>query len=308
MIQRITTTSGSTLMLANLQDAYRRLTNLQDQISSGKQIRRPSDNPAGAISALDYRQQLRQTDQFDRNSGDAKGWLSTADSTLMSAQDYLARARDLALQGVNGATDAKGKAAIATELRQIRDGMVQLSNSTYRKRAIFAGTTDVSAAYPASGATAYQYQGNTGAVMRTLASGVALQVNVPGETAFGTYVDTSGGADPYTGNVFQVLDKLATDIEAGNVTSAQSGLTAVDTAKSRIGGVQADLGAKEKRVDDIAARNGQQAIEVRQSLSGVEDVDIEKAFVDVATQQMAYQAALQVTAKVVQPSLLDFLR
>src|SRR5688572_21033486 len=102
MIQRVSSTQAGRMMLANLQGSYVRLTELQDQLSSGKQIRRPSDAPAKVIDALGYRAQLRRAEQHGRNTGDAQGWLNTADSTLSTSVEYLQKARDLALQAANG--------------------------------------------------------------------------------------------------------------------------------------------------------------------------------------------------------------
>ena len=91
---RIPSTTGGLMMTANLQTSYRRLLQLQDQLSSGKQIRNPSDDPAGTILALDTRSQLSRSTQFDRNTADGQAWMNTADSTLVTAQDDLARVRD----------------------------------------------------------------------------------------------------------------------------------------------------------------------------------------------------------------------
>jgi flagellar hook-associated protein 3 FlgL len=299
-MERVTTSTGARLMLANLQANYSKLTLLQTQIASGKQLQKPSDGPARVITALDYRAQLARGEQLDRNTDDAQGWLGNADSTVSTAVDYMQSARTLALQGLNGSADPGAREAIAAQIRALRSGLLQLANSKYQDRPIFAGTVDATtAAYSATGV----YQGNAGAVNRTIAPGVTVQVNVPGPQVFGT-----PNAAPYSGDVFQALDQLANDVQAGNTAGATAGLTALDFSRTRMQQALGGVGAKEKRIEDVKSRNADITLENRTALSDVEDIDLPKTLIDLQSQQVAYQSALAVTAKVIQPSLLDFLR
>lgn len=304
-IQRVTSTSGSRLMVANLQRNYARLTQIQSQIASGKQVQRPSDAPAQVISALDYRAQLRRADQFERNAADAEGWLRTADTALSTAAERMQRVRDLALQGVNGSADATARAAVADEIRQIRESLVELANARYQQRSIFSGTV-TGDAYDANAV----YLGNAGAVERPVAQAATLQVNLAGTDVFGTATVAPPAVPPpaYGGDLFQVLDQLADDIAAGAPAAATAGLTALDTATTRLQEALAVVGARTNRVEAVRTRNADVTLEVRAALAEVEDIDVPKTLIELQTQQMAYQAALGVTAKVIQPSLLDFLR
>lgn len=296
-LSRVTSTGGAQLMLANLQASYQTLVEVQDHLSSGKHLRRPSDSPAATLNALEYRSQLRRSKQFERNTTDAQSWLNVADSALTTTQSYLTRIRELALQGTNGSSDTKARAAVANEVRSIRESLIQLGNTKYGNRAIFSGTRDTQEAYNASGT----YLGNSGSVLRPVASGVDVQVNATGEQVFGAAGDPGG-------NVFARIATLADDISNGNIEAAKAGIDRLDNSRDRISGVQATLGARANRVQDILTRNEDVTLEVKSLLSETEDVDIAKALVDLKVQEMGYQTALSVTAKVIQPSLLDFLR
>jgi flagellar hook-associated protein 3 FlgL len=303
---RVPSIAGGQLMTANLQSAYKRLIQLQDQMSSGKVIRVPSDDPAGTSVAMDVRTQLRRSQQFERNSSDAQSWLNTADSALVTSQDYLNRVRDLSIQARSGAFDPKAAAAVAGEIDQIRDSLIQLGNTRYGTRAIFAGTGNTTTPVQAGGQP--DPLANAAAVSRPVAPGVSVQINTDTTSLYGAYVGTAGG--DYTGNTFEVLTKLANDIRNPGAPGANlsSGQVALDAARDRMATVQAQLGARSNRVADLIARNAQVSQDLTTSLSDVEDVDIAKAAVDVQAQSMAYQAALAVTAKVIQPSLVDFLK
>jgi flagellar hook-associated protein 3 FlgL len=301
MVLRITTTSPSRAMMANLQDVQRKLTDSQQRIASGKQVTKPSDDPAKVLSALDYRAQLRRSEQMARNAQDAQNWLNTADSALTHGIDRLTAARTLVLQGVNGATDQGGRDAAAAELDAIVEELLQVANTQHLGRPIFSGT---SAGAQAFDAATLEYRGDSGVVHRAVAPGVTIQVNRTGEDVFGIH----DAADPMQGNVFQVLQATADALRAGDVTAAQSGLTAIDGATARVETVQVELGARSLQVEEVRARAAAFDGEMRQSLTQVEDVDIAEELITLRSQELAYQAALNVTARVVQPSLLDFLR
>src|SRR5687768_2722301 len=117
MITRVPTTQAGRIMNNNIQAAYSRLVHLQDQLSSGKLLKRPSDGPAEVMTSMGYRTQLRRAEQFERNAADAQGWLDTADSTLQTSVSYLHKARDLAIQATNGSQDDTARKAAADELR-----------------------------------------------------------------------------------------------------------------------------------------------------------------------------------------------
>lgn len=297
-MSRITNQTASRMVLANIQNNARAMHRTQDQLSSGKQVRKPSDGPAQVLSALDYRSQLRRNEQLGRNILDARSWLDSADSALTHTVSDLTRARTLVVNGVNGATDAQGRFALASEIRTIAEGLVQTANTQHLGRPIFGGTTDGSVAYDATGA----YQGDQGLVARTIASSVTVRVNRPGPEVFGT--EGTG----IEGNVFQMLHAIADALEAGDMATAQQGISAIDTATRRVETAQVEMGARTKQLDEVKARNDQLAIELKFALSEVEDTDIVESIIALQAQEMAYQGALAVTGRVIQPTLLDFLR
>ena len=299
-MSRITSTTASRAVLANIQNNARDLHKAQDQISSGKQVRKPSDGPAQVLSALDYRGQLRRNEQLGRNILDARSWLDSADSALTHSVSELTRARTLTINGVNGGNDAQGRLALAAEIRTIAEGMVQTANTEHLGRPIFGGTTAGEVAYADDGT----YQGDQGLVARTIAPSVTVQVNRPGPQVFGT----EDAGDPMNGNVFQMLHALADALEAGDLDTARSGIEAIDAATKRIETAQVEMGARAKQLEEVHARNEQVAIDLKFALSEVEDTDMVEAIIALQAQEMAYQGALAVTAKVVQPTLLDFLR
>ena len=201
MSLRVTQSSIATTTMGNLQLSLGRLQRLQDQLSSGRQLNRPSDSPTGTVSALQLRSQLRRGEQLVRNADDGLGWLGTADTALVQSLGAVARVRELALTGRNGAMGPDERAAIATEVEGLRDHLLGLANASYLDRPIFGGTTPGSAAYDAAGG----YVGDGGTVTRMVLDGVEVEVNVTGPTVFGP-----PGADLFS-LLTDIADHLRTD-------------------------------------------------------------------------------------------------
>src|SRR5215212_5089723 len=119
---RITEGTIHTRVLANLQRNIARGEKIQDQLSSGKQITRPSDSPTGTVSALQLRGEARASQQYARNADDGLGWLGTLDDTLSNVSARVISARDLVVRGLNqGGSDPSSNEALASEIDQIRD-------------------------------------------------------------------------------------------------------------------------------------------------------------------------------------------
>jgi len=277
---------------SNMAAMLARLGNIQDEISSNKRLAKPSDDPVGIVLSLRTRGDIAINSQISRNIDDATAWLSSADSTLSDVISQLQQARTLAIQAQNGALDATDREAIAQQIDALRQAVIGLANTQYAGRSIFAGTSD-GAAYDASGT----YIGTSAAIERSVAPGVRLQINVNGDTAFG-----AAGAD-----IFAQLADLSAAVRSGSVTGIDTALATIDTGTNTVQSTLSDIGARSQRLGALKNRNSGDALTLQQSLSDVEDTDLPKAIMELQMQQNAYQAALAVTARVIQPSLVNFL-
>ncbi|MCA2213725.1 flagellar hook-associated protein FlgL [Jidongwangia harbinensis] len=293
---RVTESSIHNRVLANLQRNIARSEKIHDQLSSGKQINRPSDSPTGTVSALQLRTESRANEQYVRNANDGLGWLTTVESALNSSSTLMNRARDLTVQGLNTATgSAHSNAALATEVEQIRDSLIAYANTRFLDRPVFGGTTAGPAAYDS---TTGAYLGNDGQTMRTVASGTKVRVDTTGPAAFGTG-DTE---------VFTVLQTIADGLRAGDTAALSDGLSKLDTASNVLRTAVSDVGARYNRITQAKESAQDRLLSVTSQLSDIEDIDLPKTIMEMQLQQTSYQAALAASAKVIQPSLIDFLR
>ena len=292
---RVTEGSIHTRVLANLQRNIAKGEKIQEQLSSGKQINRPSDSPTGTVSSLQLRGEARASQQYARNADDGLGWLGTLDNTLSNVSARTIAARDLVVRGLNqGASDPSANAAIASELDQIREQMVSYGNTKYMDRPVFGGSTAGEVAYAPDGS----YVGDAGTTSRTVGAGSKVRVDASGPEAFG-----DGDAQ-----LVKVLKDVADSIRAGDTTATAEGLEKLDTAHNLLKTTLSDVGARYNRLEQMKQSAQDRLLTVTSQLSDIEDVDLPKTIKEMQLQQTSYQAALAASAKVIQPSLIDFLR
>ena len=294
-IGRVTQTMMSQQALTGLQSGLKRVSDVQEQLSTGRIINRPSDDPLGAAAAMRVRSSLADQQQYARNAGDGLGWLEQIDGSLMSVTDQVRRGRELALEGANsGALGPQAREAMAVEVDQIREGLINTANATYLGRPVFGGITNQATAYDAAGT----FTGVLGAVTRTVADGVQVRVDVDGPAAFG----------PQGDSVFDHLAALSTALRAGDQVGISTAVDDLGADAARIDSVHADVGTRTNRVEQNKTAAEDAHFSLTSSLSEIENTDLAKATVDLQLQQVAYQAALAATARVIQPSLQEFLR
>lgn len=292
---RVTQTMLSQRALQGLNLGAERISRIQEQLTTGRVLNRPSDSPTDATAAMRLRSSLTDVKQYARNAADGQGWLTQLDSTLQSMSSQTRRARELGLQGVSaGSASPSSREALALEVEQLRDSLISLANTRYLERPVFGGLTAGSQAYDPDG----RYVGTPGSVERTVADGVKVRVDMDAETAFG----------PHDANLFDDLAAMANALRSGDTAGVRTGLDALEVGLQRITGALAEVGSRTNRVDRAAQRALDDELALTSSLSTVENVDLPRALVDLQLQETAYQAALGATARVIQPSLMDFLR
>jgi flagellar hook-associated protein 3 FlgL len=286
-----------------LQANLSRLQQTQEQLSSGRRINRVSDSPVDAAAAMRLRAEQAANEQVGRNIDDGLSTLGAADTAFTSMSPMLVRVRQLVVAGLNATNGPGERAAMATEIDQVKAGLIGLANTQYLGRPIFAGTQDVPAAYDT---TTGQYLGNGAAVQRNVSNdgSAPLDVTVTGEAAFSTLFsdasDASGAGilNRISAALRDPAGPAALNAELSNLDAAsatmQTARSLVGTRYNRLLGIQ---GAGESRLDSVTAK-----------LALAENIDLPKTIIDMQIQSTSYQAALGASAKIIQPSLLDFLR
>ncbi|MCC9195054.1 flagellar hook-associated protein FlgL [Arthrobacter sp. zg-Y916] len=297
-------TRTSNLMMArnaqqNLQANMSRLAKLQEQAHTSAAITRPSDDPAGTADALKVRGEIRANTAYKGNISDANSWLATLDNALTRTNDILTRIKDLSITAATATTMPASKAAIATEIEGLKSDLITQANTSYLGRTIFAGNSDAGAAVvvnppvPPATASTYTFTGaGDGPVTRRIDASTTVRVDASAAEIFG--------------DVFTKIDSLVTDLRAN--ASISSHLAAIDESINTVLTAQTDVGIRHARVLKAEETNVEQSVSLETRRSGIEDLDTAQVILDLKLQELAYQSSLAVTAKVLQPTLMDFLR
>ena len=175
-MERITTLMTSQSTLFDLSSALNRLTKTQSELSSGKRITQPSDDPYGASLAVQLNSQLDGLTAYNRNVNDGTAWTQATDSSLMDINDIVQRVRELTVGASNGTNSASNLTDAASEVDQLTDAVKQAANANYNGQFIFSGTANVQPY--ANGAAGDAYQGNTGTITRQIGPGATNTVTI----------------------------------------------------------------------------------------------------------------------------------
>ena len=288
-------------MMQDVAKYQERMNSLREDIATGKSLRKPSDDPLGASRAVTIRALLAGAEQHEANVRDAREWLAATEMYMSQAQDLLVAAKDAAIKGANDALTGDARKAIAYDINQMIEDMFRLANSQHEGRYIFAGlkttTPSFTATRDADGIiTSVTYGGDSKLKMIEAEDGVNVQVNLPGDQAFGA----SG--------LFSTLIALRDHLMDNNGDEIRQDVGRLDVCIDKVTEMIGQLGARSARLGRAATRIEQTKVELAASLSKIEDTDIAKATVALELQQVIYKAALAAGAQVIQPTLLDYLR
>jgi flagellar hook-associated protein 3 FlgL len=307
---RITTGMIQRGVLSDLNRANTRLARTQEKVASGKEITRPSDDPFKTSRALALRTSREGTRQYQRTISDARGWQETAEQALDTMTKDVQRVQALVIQAGSDTMDQESRNGILAEIQQITEGLKQEGNASYRGRYVFGGTATDAPPYQAGATDAYG--GDTKLIARQVGPGVALPINITGDSILGNgqaALDSNGNPIGNDNMLLHVMRDIADDLKNGRTdllrgTDLDRLNKNLDTLLTR----RAENGAMSNRLE--AADSRLQQIEETETtlLSETEDADIAKTMIDFSSQSAAYQAALKSGANIIQPSLMDFLR
>lgn len=295
MIGRITSSTVNQQALRTLQAGLADRARLQDQATSQLAIRAPSDDPTVAAAILGVHGEQSRASQYARNISDALTWVTTADTALGASIDLLNRARDLTAQGANsGALSPAARDSIAAELESVSLELLSHANTTVLGRTVFAGTDDSGRAFdPAT----FAFTGVPGAAVdRRISENERVRVDLDGADAFGV-----GEA-----SVFATLQQVAADLRAG--TDVGSRLTEVDAHLKQLVTARGATGARQAQIERAQATNASVGVDIEARRAEVENVDTLEVYIKLKSAELVYQSALQVTAKTLQTTLLEFVR
>lgn len=280
--------------LRHFSKSYENMGKYQDQLNTGKKITRPSDDPVVAIKGMFYRTNLTEVEQYKRNLNEAYHWMESSEAGIEHANQVVQRVRELLVQGNNGSNSPTDLQAIAVEVGQLKEDLANVANTQVAGRYIFNGTkTDTPPVNVEDGSVTVDM--NTDAFHVEVSNGVNLKVNINGTNVFGQ-------------DLFNTLQSIEDALNSGNMENGDDMLGDLDKHFDVLSAERSEIGARYNRLEMVDARIQDQEIIASRILSENEDADLEKVITDLTIQESIHRASLAVSSKVIQPTLMDFLR
>jgi len=300
---RVTNKMMNNNLLMNLNRGLTRLERINNQLGTKKKINAPSDDPVKTELILRTSTSIRQTEQYIRNIGSAVSWLDATDVVLQDVVSVIHRAKDLAVSGASTHLDDTARKALADEVAQLRDNLMQLANSTHGGRYLFARqhtdsppfTTDPNSTEPLPDVEYLEGKGDSNysnLVQYEIGEGVTMEVSVDGDFFLG---------------IFSALKTLHEDLTQSG-RAPDDVLGDLDDALDGVLSIMSEIGGKQNRVDLAQERLQDLQLNLTKILSEEQDLDYAEAIMELKMEEFAYRTALAVGARIIQPSLVDFLR
>jgi flagellar hook-associated protein 3 FlgL len=287
-------------ILSNLSQSQSREQTAIEQLSTGKRVNLPSDDPAAAAADVQNQALQSRNDQYIQNTNNLDGSLQTADSALSSVVTALNQAISLGVQGANGGLSSANQQAIALQVQSIQSQLVQLGNTSYQGSFLFAGTATQAPpfALDATQPWGVLYSGNSEVNNVEIAQGSSVQVNLPGSQIF----EGAGG------NVMSSIQQLVTALQSGNTTDIGTATTQVSSALSYVSQQRVFYGSAVNQLNSNQSFLQQEQVSLQTQETNLVGVDFAKAATDLSQAQAAQSATLAALAQIIPQSLLNYLK
>lgn len=286
----------------NISKHMRKLMTLQDQMSTGYKINSPSDDPIDARRSIDARTSVGKYTQYMDNISSVGPQLSETATSIMTTIDIVQRTHELTLQGANTTNAQLQLDIIAKEIDQLLESVFVEANHQTNNRYIFAGTRTNDPAYTETRnvngeITAITYNGNSDDIKMAMSDGVEVIVNESGDAIFQS-----------TEDIFQVIIDIRDDMYAGNYTNLENDrLYELENVREQLLRGIAKVGAVQNRLDRAKDNLDGFTVQLESVQSDAIDADYADTVIRLNAASNAFQAGLSAAARVIQPSLLDFV-
>lgn len=332
---RVTNKMMSNNVVNNIQTNMAKMDKTNDRLSKGTKINTPQDDPTGAVKTMSYKTVLGEIEKFSSNAINAKNFLSYTDVSLGQIGDIVQRVRELAVQATTETYEQTARDAMGAEVNELIDQIISIGNGKVGDRFIFGGFNTIETPFAAvrgyekmedegipadlvdikgnvreginnDNIVGVKYNGDSGKLLAEVDKGIIIEYNIPGSEVF---INKNN-------NLIKSMINLRDEIYKGNTVEdqANSGTTVnkelgnMDRALDEIMKYRSQVGAKMRRIMQVEERLKDNKISMSDLLSKTQDTDITETISDLKVQESVQRMSLSVGAKVIQPTLMDFLK
>lgn len=285
---------------ASIQQSEQSLQTAMGQLSSGKRVASPSDDPLAFATNVQSVAASVAVDTYTKNTAAVASQAQQADAALSSVVTLLTQAISVGTQGGNSTLSSTQRASLAQQVHGLLTEVVSQANTTSNGSALFAGTSGSSTAFVADSTapSGYTYQGNSGVNQAEVGASFSVNINVPGDQIF---------TSP-SGNVLGSLQGLATALQSGDTDQISSAISAITSAVSHVDQIRAIYGNTVNQLATEGDYLSQETVSLASQQQSLVDIDTATAATNLTQAQTAESAVLAMAAKILPTSLLNYLQ
>lgn len=303
---RITNNMLINNMIKYIGNNLTRMDKFQAQLATGKKIQVPSDDPVVAARALKLRTDVAEMQQYQRNLKDARSWLEITESALSDMGDIFQRVREL-IVGSDAIESPEDLQATRNEIEQLRTQLINLGNSAYAGRYIFTGFKTDQKLLDENGNFLVDVS-NTEQIFYQIGLADSININVLGGDMFNGGADITPGDIGNPGKLIQDMNDLLQAFEDANYSDISSMAQRFSDNLDNVLRLRADVGARINRLDLTENRMLNDVTNFTRLMSENENVDMTETIMNLKNEENVYRASLAGGARIIMPSLVDFLR
>lgn len=317
-------TQGTTyrVLQSEIQRMSSRLEDLRTQAATGKKVNRPSDDPSVIQPVLTTQARVRANNRYLKTMGVALDKMNTTENHMEQIENIMVRAKEAAIQSLNGGMNSEDMGILGNQIRQIKEELLQTANAQVEGKYIFGGFAETTKPFTVNplyipGTTVYDPADNTtwpisyngDANVPTLATGPGetIATHIPGNTLFLGDADNDGVVDAGKIDLFATLTLLEEAMNTNNPTAITAQLDNLNKGADQARLLRSRIGNNAARIESSQRILQEVQIDMEQILSRYVDADILKIITDITQQETAFEAALNVTAKVSKLSIFEYL-
>ncbi len=286
-----------------------RLSKTQLQLSTTKQVLKPSDAPDKSAEISRLKSAVDRQNSYIDTMKQVQDKLSQQESALDAATDIMARLKELTVQAANDTYQAKDRKSIDVEVRELRDQLLSLANTQdVNGNFIFSGTRVGKLAFAANEQGRVVYQGDQTIVPAGIGDQSMVDTNRSGTRPFDKIVRTDDTGKPVPVGFFEAIQDLSAALQANDTRSITRAVGEMTTMQDGLSNSLASIGAAGNKVENQLNVAEENLLRMKEVLSNAEDVDYTEAITKMNKDMLALEAAQSSFAKISQLNLFDYIR
>ena len=291
--------------LGNVQGS---LAKTQEQLSTGKQITKPSDEPDKASTVTRLESEMARQKSYQETLTTVQTRLTSQETSLRNVSDVLIRIKELTVQAANDTISAPDRKAIGLEIIGLRDQLLSQANAQDTNgNFLFAGSRSTQAPYALDANGHITYQGDQSRMKVPVGDNRRMNANTPGSDVFLRVVRDDGKGNQVGVNFFEALKDLSDAIINGLPKDMDRGLGEIDILQQGISNATAQIGSDMSVVDMQNSVLDETTLRLKSTLSDVQDLDYTEAITRMNKDQLALEAAQSTFAKIAKLTLFNYI-